>query len=692
MRHFLKAGLFSLFLLLSVISSSFAQTNEEGPYVQIRLIPEGPITPGGEVTVAIEQNIAPGWHTYWKNPGDSGAAPRVKWTLPEGFSAGEIEWPVPHKLPIGPLLNYGYENNVVLLQKIKAPRDLPEGAIALKADIDILVCKEICIPESGTYDLVLNDSHAPEPKKFFDDVRSKLPSGTSSDASYYEEDGYFVIEKPIDWSQRAAHYDYIPEDWGVVENAAPTDIKEKDGKLIIRQKRGERALSELSEIRGLLLWGASPQEPQNAYVFTAVPGNPPALKPATSAPSQPLLYILIIAVLGGLILNLMPCVFPVLSIKALGLVKVAEKSSSLARLHGFCYTAGVILSFLVIAAILIGLKEAGAQVGWGFQLQNPQIIAALAYLFFILGLNFSGVFEIAGHFGNVGNKLTQGGTPAHSFFTGVLATLVATPCTAPFMGAALGFALVQPALVGLLVFAALGLGLALPYLALSIVPALQKILPRPGAWMETFRQLLAFPMYASVAWLVWVVSQQAGSMGVLLTLLGIILIAFGIWLLRHMPRAKSWNYFVRILAIISFIAALIILPDASRKTETHAAVTEGFSEAYSPARLEELLKGSHPVFVEMTAAWCITCKVNHSVAIDIEATRRLFAENNVEYLIGDWTSQDPVITEYLSRFGRNGVPIYVYYGPRDANGTRPEPVILPQILTPGIVARAVTGI
>lgn len=689
MRRLLKACLISLFFVFSI--GPVHAEEDKGPYVNLRLIPEGVLKPGGEIYVAIEQSIAPGWHTYWKNPGDSGASPRIKWSMPDGFSAGDIEWPVPHKLPYGPLLNYGYEDGVILLQKIRAPAQLSEGSVTLTADIDVLVCKEICIPESGKYTVTLNgpDSSNADNTEYFENARGKMPMPNSSPATYAELGEHFIIDMPVTWSQGVKRYDYIPAEWGLVENTAPSEITIEGGRLTIKQQRGQRALNEVSAVPGLLLWSMEDSGPMNAYEFTAaLSANPPTATPVpapNAAPSQSLALALVLALLGGLILNLMPCVFPVLSIKALGLVKIAEKEPAKARLHGLAYTGGVILSFLVIAGLLIALKSGGAQIGWGFQLQNPEIVTMLAWLFFIIGLNLSGIFEIGGHFGNVGNKLTQGNTPGHSFFTGVLATLVATPCTAPFMGVALGFALTQGPFINLLVFAVLGFGLALPYLALSFIPALQKILPKPGAWMHTFKQLLAFPMYASAAWLIWVLSQQSGQMGVFAALMGLVFIAFGIWLLRHEPAALLWKNIVRVFAVLSFLAALMIIPGSTQK-----APEESFGQEWSPGKLSQILEGGDAIFVEMTAAWCITCKVNHAVAIDTPSTRRIFAESGVQYLVGDWTNQNPEITQYLNEFGRNGVPIYVYYGPR-SNGERPAPVVLPQILTPGIVAKTVTG-
>ncbi|MEM6781925.1 MAG: thioredoxin family protein, partial [Pseudomonadota bacterium] len=326
---------------------------------------------------------------------------------------------------------------------------------------------------------------------------------------------------------------------------------------------------------------------------------------------------------------------------------------------------------------------AGAQIGWGFQLQNPIVVGGLAYLLFIIGLNLMGYFEFGQGMGNVGNKLTQGNGLGSSFFTGILATLVATPCTAPFMAGAIGFALTQPAIVNLAVFAALGLGLALPYLALSFAPALQKVMPKPGAWMNTFKQALAFPMFAGAIWLVWVISKQAGPTGVLQILTGMGVIGFGIWL-WGVTKSKAAKAFTLLLFAIS--AFMLVMPTAQMVDS--AAVSEEakeFGEVFTPETLNTLLAESDdPVFVEMTAAWCITCKVNHATSINIPSTKKAFAENNVQYLIGDWTNQDPEITKFLNSFGRNGVPIYVYYAARNAQtGQRPEAQVLPQILTPG---------
>jgi len=390
-------------------------------------------------------------------------------------------------------------------------------------------------------------------------------------------------------------------------------------------------------------------------------------------------------------LNLMPCVFPVLSMKALSLVKLKDKEIAKARINGIAYTLGILACFALIAGVLLVLKASGSQVGWGFQLQHPAIILFLAYLFFTLGLNLIGFFEIDFGLSNMGQSLTRKTGMTGSFFTGVLATLVATPCTAPFMGVAMGYALTQPALISMLIFLALGFGLAFPYLALTFSPALRHILPRPGAWMETFRQVLAFPMFASACWLVWVLSQQINHMGQLMALFGMVGIAFGVWLLKRRPAHKGLRLTLLVLVFLSFGFALSNF-FTMRTQDAQQTVQSGEEnwETFSRAKLDDLLKGNESVFVNMTAAWCITCKVNEKVALNIDSTRALFAKYNVRYLKGDWTNQNPEITNYLEEYGRSGVPIYVFYGPRMESGARPEPVLLPQILTPGIVEETIT--
>ncbi len=678
-------------------------THSENTLVRLHVIPErNTIHAGEEIWIGIEQLIKPDWHTYWKNPGDSGSAPTIDWDLPAGFEISALHWPTPSKIPYPPLLNYGYSDQVTLLQKLKAPENLPEGALTLTTDIEILVCKDECIPVFDTLSVTLNDPDA-EPEDnttTLATTRAYLPQQENWALSAHKNGEMLelAITLPEDHGLSGDAINtaaFIPDQWGILTNTAPV-TKQWDAPtrtLILSQKKGERNIEQLDKVSGVLTF-----KTHNfllGFEISNAPDTTPTMAAETKA-SQPantpnsdtilppatILKAAFAALLGGIILNLMPCVFPVLSIKALSLVKIAAHKPRLARLHGLSYGAGVIMSFLAIAGLLITLQAGGAAIGWGFQLQNPTVIALLAYLFFIIGLNLGGVFDISGHFGNIGNRLTQGDNLTSAFFTGILATLVATPCTAPFMGVAIGIALTQPAAVALMIFAMLGAGLALPYVALSFAPALQKRLPKPGKWMETFRQILAFPMFASAIWLLWVLSQQINEMGVLMALSGMVLLGFAFWLIQHSTKPQ-----MRILALLAIILSFLSLPTMTNK---HMGHTAAFGAPYSETALQSALQTKNPAFVEMTAAWCITCKVNHAVAINTDKTKDLFERQNVIYLIGDWTNKDEMITHYLKTFGRSGVPLYVFYGAPDAKThQRPEPVILPQLLTPNIVTKTV---
>jgi thiol:disulfide interchange protein DsbD len=401
-----------------------------------------------------------------------------------------------------------------------------------------------------------------------------------------------------------------------------------------------------------------------------------------------LLYAAIAALIAGIILNFMPCVFPVLSIKILSLTEHRAESPGRVRLHGVAYTMGTLASFAVLAGVLQGLRAGGAEIGWGFQLQSPLMVAALAFILFALGLSLSGVLTIGTSLTRLGgSRLLQRGGLSGSFFAGVLATVVATPCTAPFMGASIGYALVQPFAVGLLVFLALGLGLALPFLVLACAPGLQRLLPRPGRWMETLKQLLAFPLYATVAWLVWVLSFQVGAPGLLAALAGLVLIAFGAWAFRMSQEQGdvSRRVFQGMAAVSAagvIALAVMIVSDRSGGTNVEVALSKGPSEPFSQQRLDALLASGQPVFLNMTAAWCITCLVNERTSLSTDAVRKVFAGKGIAYLKGDWTNRNPEITRLLERFGRSGVPLYVLY----RGGS--DPVVLPQILTPSLVLDA----
>ncbi len=709
----LYAILFLIFLF-APLAAAFAQppvTPEDERKVELRFIPEqDSVAPGETLWIAIEQTIAPRWHTYWKNPGDSGQAPRFSWDLPEGFEAGELLYPVPDKIPFGPLMNYGYEDRAVLLQEIIAGENIGAGPHKFNVRSEILVCADICIPEFGAHSFTLDTPYEGDKSLLFEQARIALPKTLNGAASYRAENGDLVLslspeDADLAHSLAAESVQLLPLDWSVVANEAETRFSVEDGAIILRQTLGDRNLSALETISGILK-AETDYGGAVGLRFSAAREEAPAVAVAENAAPEPeplpaenrnnrflLAKALFFALLGGLILNLMPCVFPILSMKAMSAVKLAGEHPKLAAAHGFAYTAGILLCFAIIAGALIALKGAGASIGWGFQLQNPVVVAILAWLLFVIGLNLSGMFDIsAGRLAGLGGNLSAKGGVRGSFFTGILATLVATPCTAPFMGTAMGFALTQPAHVSMTVFLALGFGLALPFLLLSLIPGLQKALPRPGPWMDAFKQFLAFPMFASSVWLVWVLSQQAGSFGVLAALAGMVALAFFIWLMKFRPEGTVDRILLRALAALvligAFLPLFILKTDIALTREQGEVATDAgeWKQVWSPEKLEKLVAGNEPVFVEMTAAWCITCKVNQKTSLDVASTKRFFSENDIYYLVGDWTNYDDRITQYLETYGRSGVPIYVFYGRRNPEtGERPEPVVLPQILTPAIV-------
>src|SRR3984957_14248001 len=511
--------------------------------VKARLVSEvSSIAPGESFWVALEFNIRDGWHTYWRNPGDSGQATSLKWQLPPGFAAGDIVWTTPHRFELPPLVNYGYAKHVVHLVKVTAPKDLKAGApIALSAKASWLVCSDVCIPEEADLQLklpVAGETGAIDPadSALFTAARSELPSTEPALTTARISGGQLIIALGKEWGPTLPQIKslaFFPYDEGGIEYAAPQTMTRRKGAVELAMKLGDQP-PKAGSVRGVLL--ATEQSgndtvtvPMELAAGLSDAGAGPTVVHAGSESETSVPVLLLLAILGGLILNLMPCVFPVLSIKAMGLVEQAKKHPAIVRAKGLVFAAGVIGSMLCLAAALLALRAGGEQIGWGFQLQSPLFVTLMVYLLLAVGLNLSGVFEVGGTLAGIGDGLTQGDGYRASFFTGVLTTLVATPCTAPFMAAAVGAALTKPPLVALCIFAALGFGLALPYLLLSFAPWLRRLLPKPGAWMDTLKQVFAFPIYASAAWLLWVLAQEASSIGLGAALAGAILIALAAW-------------------------------------------------------------------------------------------------------------------------------------------------------------------
>jgi len=699
-----------ILVLAASVSAALAQGLRTPPdLVRSNLVAEPAAVAGAQpFTLAVRMQVKPGWHVYWRNPGDSGLPPEVTWTLPAGFNAGAIRWPAPERIPIATLMNYGYEGEVTLLVPVTPPPSLdPANPVEIQAKLTYLVCETECVPGSADLALTLPVGAAPpdpDNAALFARARAALPAPAlwplqlSSQGDTVQLDFAAPGLKP-ESIRNAAYFPYAET---AIDNAA-AQVMSVDGSglhlTLARSSPTDPAPASLPGVLTLDEVTASGTQ-RLAFAYGDEPVPPPAAAPVTAdapvparatAPDTDALTLAtaaLFAFLGGLILNLMPCVFPVLSIKVLSLVRHAGAGPARLRLHGLAYTAGVLASFLGLAAVLIALKGGGAAIGWGFQLQSPLVVAGLAYLLFAMGLSLSGVIEVGGRLAGVGDSLARRDGLAGSFFTGVLATLVATPCTAPFMGSAVGFALTQNAGVALTVFASLGLGLAVPFLALTFWPPALRALPRPGAWMEVLKQVLAFPVYATVAWLIWVLAQQVDPRGLLAALIGLVLVGFAAWAWeRGRGAAPGGARFAQICAVLALIAvaALALTLPQDRAGPPAQAAANGI-EPFTQARLDALVEAHKPAFVNMTAAWCITCAVNETTSLSTKAVRAAMAERGVTYLKGDWTNQNPEITRLLEKHGRSGVPLYLLY----AGGA--EPQVLPQILTEGTVLQALASV
>jgi len=693
---------------MSAAGQESPQRSAATPHAEAELVADVAAIPasGGTFSVALRKEIIPGWHTYWSNPGDSGEPTQITWSLPEGFEAGAIEWPHPARLPFGPLVNFGYKGEVVYPIQMTAPAGLQPGSeVTLRANVYWLVCEDVCIPEEVDLALTLPVSPGSagtdeRGAALISEARANLPKPAPWSATFQVENGSFALALPApELSEgiaagRITDVVFFPDQAGVIKNAEPQSVRYGPDGVSLTVPSGfafDTGGENYQALSGLVVLTErlDGQTYERALTFDIARGAVPsgmtanALTPSSGGFEIGVAQALLFALLGGLILNLMPCVFPVLFMKALAFVQHARSDAGLVRLNGIVFTLGILVSFAAVAGILIALRAGGAQIGWGFQLQDPLVNAVLIYVLFLVGLNLSGVFQIGGSVMGVGQGLAGREGLTGSFFTGVLATVVATPCTAPFMGAALGFALTQPILIGLAIFLALGLGMALPWLLLSFFPALLRLLPKPGAWMERFKQLLAFPVYGTVVWLVWVLAQQTGTFGIAVILSGIVLVAFAAWIWGALQESPSGGRTWKAVGLVAGLAALAGVVWTGWSLNAAAPVSASASggggaelayEAWSPERVEALRAEGTPIFVNFTAAWCVTCLVNERTVFTRPAIKERFEAAGVVYLKADWTNRDPRITQALERFGRAGVPLYLAYVPGE------EPQILPQVL------------
>lgn len=684
----------------------------KGEKVEANLVSEASaITPGETFVVGLHFAIKNGWHTYWRFAGDSGTPTTIKWTLPQGFTASDIIWPLPQEVPLGPLMDYGYEHEAMHLVSISAPASAKPGEdVTFKASAEWLVCSDqVCIPKwsdlSLTLPVVQAGGHPNANPEWGDRISAAvamLPVAAPFDVKSTVEGKQLSLslhDAKLASDLRAhtvSSITYFPYQDGIILHAAPQSIATaKDGVVLTLQASYLATSARLpSPLRGLVVVGHSDGTRQG-YDISATPGTVLSGAAPISANAEEsssgsgigMLTAIAFAFLGGLILNLMPCVFPVLSMKALAFVKRDAEDHRALRLHGWLFTAGVLTSFIALAVALIVLRSGGAAIGWGYQLQSPLIVVLLAYVMFLVALNMSGVFEFGSSWSGVGDSLARKPGAAGAFFTGVLATVVAAPCTAPFMSVALGYALFAPVAQGILVFVALGVGLSAPFLVLAHAPRALAWLPKPGLWMERLKQLLAIPMYAAAAWLLWVLSREVGVKGVLFALAGLTLIAiaaialrFGDGRLRFALRSAAM-----VAAVGAFgLAALAQAQTGDVKSLVKAPGLDSNWNEYTAARLLNAVANGQPVFIDATAAWCLTCKVNELGALSSRRVREAFRAQNVLLLKADWTNRDAAITDLLSRNGRLGVPLYLYYS-KSSGGTAK---ILPQILTEDTVLAA----
>jgi thiol:disulfide interchange protein len=662
--------------------------------------------PGGTIQVAVRQKIQKGWHTYWRNSGDSGEATQIAWTLPPGWTAGDIVWAPPKREPTGPLMNYGYVDEVLLPVALSVPKTAKPGeSVTLKAAVAFLVCADICVPEDATLILtlpVVSGPATPDPKwgAAIAMALADAPKPAGFTAAFAKQGAgvaLAVTGSALKGADLGDAY-FFPFDSTVIDHAKPQVIERGPEGLTLtlapgfafKAPEGPKALAGVLEVGG------------KAYEVSAAPGPLPAgasglgpPPPKVAAPAGGKLGLaaaVAFAFLGGLILNLMPCVFPILAMKAASLAGHAHERAA-ARAQGLAFLIGVVATFLALAGALIAVRAGGAAVGWGFQLQSPPVVAILALLMLAVALNLSGVFEVGSSLQGVGTGLASKQGLAGAFFTGALAVVVAAPCTAPFMAPALGWALTQSPPAALAVFLGLGLGFAAPFTAAAFAPGLLARLPRPGPWMDGFRKLMAFPMYGAAAWLVWVLTIQAGATGLARVLAACVVLALAAWLLgTAQHRAAQGKRPVALTGLgagLVAVAAVAVIWPAYAIPQVEGAAPEADAtaaipyEAYSPERLAALQAEGRPVFVNYTAAWCVTCQVNEKVAFSTAGAAAAFKATNTAYLKADWTRKDAVIEADLARHGRAGVPLYLVYGAKGG-----EPAVLPQLLTEGVVAKA----
>ena len=675
-RQAVRAALFILMTVAGLLApAAWAQAAQGqaaqgqmagGRHIHLTLVPETDHPRAGStVRVAFEAVPEAGWHGYWKNPGDAGVETQVAWTLPAGASAGPLRYPVPGRLLIAGLMNYVYERPFALLADVTLPAGLQPGTrVPIAAKLTYLVCTEqLCVPEQQEVaaGVTIGDGTvSPERRAAFDAHARAVPRPLGSPATYEVESGRLRLAIPFPRGAALGQAWFYPAAAGIVDMAAPQQVT-RDGDRVVIETR-PAATAPTGRIEGVLGTGDG-----QGFALSATPGAVAATQ-SDGAVWAAALLAFGGAMLGGLLLNVMPCVFPILSLKALSLAKSGESERG-ARVEALAYTAGVVLVCLALGGVLLALRVGGASAGWAFQLQDPRVVGVLLILVAAIALNLAGLFELPTP------RFAGASGAGGAFVTGALAAFVATPCTGPFMGAALGAALVLPAVAAMAVFAGLGIGIALPFLLIGFIPALRRRLPRPGAWMQRLRHILSVPMFLTALALAWVLGRQAGVDGMTLGLAAVLLASLGLWWTGRRQYAGHERTGLPAAVALAIALAGVLLVRAAPGGAASVAALPG-AEPFSEARLAALQAEGRPVFAYFTADWCLTCKVNEKAAIETEAVADAFKRGKVAVLVGDWTDGDPTLGRFIERHNRAGVPLYLWY----ARGAQ-SPRVLPQVLT-----------
>ncbi len=674
----------ALALLAALLLAQAPARGAEPTHITAQLVGETTVQPGQQTSLALDMHPAHGWHGYWLNPGDAGLGLQLTWHLPAGASAGTPQYPVPETLVVGGLMNHVYQSDYALLIPFTVPADAkPGNTLPISVKAEWLACTEqICVPESAELSTTLKISAFPaQHDARFDAWRAKLPAPLGAQAHIAVQGDTLRLAIPFPASATLERPHVFSADERTVDYAAPQGFSRAGDTLIVTLKRAAGANPNPAAFNAVLRLNRAGDGVTIAAVPGPVPaGGTPIDTAASDAPPKPspLPLLVLAAIAGGLLLNIMPCVFPILSLKALSLARAGESEAE-ARIEGLAYSAGVIVTCAALGALLLALRAGGQQVGWAFQLQEPGVVAALLLLAVAITANLLGLYEfLAPTFASQGAGLNASGTARRAFVTGLFAAFVATPCTGPFMAGAMGAAVLLPVAPAMLLFVALGFGIALPFLAIAYIPALRRALPKPGPWMSWFKKAMAVPMGLTALGLFWLASRLGGtSFAGACMVFAIVLVG----ILAHLGRTQrvtlaGGRQALGLIAVLSLCAA-VILP---RTIHAPSAEAEGLlpTQPFSQQALDQALAQGHPVFAYFTADWCLSCKVNERVAIEREATRDAFAKAGVVVLKGDWTRRDPAITRYLTARGAAGVPLYVWYG----RGAASAPQGLPQVLTP----------